>query len=299
MRERATPCVRLILLLTVGLLQPAAGQQLPPRFLAWEASLQGPDKGDLRWPVGVAAASASELGVADVFENRLVVFELTSDSWKVLETVSLPAPPRAVAHDGQRYLISLNGGRLVAVEGAGFEVRSLTVPSGAVVEWVAAKPDGGFWVHDVARGMVLAVDADGGIQSEVSVTGRLEALVAAPDGGFYAALAATAEVRRYNLQGEILETWTVPGVGPVPAWPSGLVLGSGGNLVVVDRHGGRIVALDTSGRLVGIGSGRGWEHGLLLFPTAIARFPNGSIVVADQGNSRVQIFRSIKGEAMP
>ncbi len=292
-------CVKLVLLLTIGLLQPLAGQQAPARFLAWEATLQGRDNGDLRWPVGVAAASDVQLGVADAFENRLVVFVLTSGSWRVLQTVSLPGSPRAVAHDGQRYLLSLNGGRLVAVEGAGFEVRRLAVPSGTVAEWVAARPAGGFWVHDAARGKVLAMDADGEVQGEVSVTGRLEALVAAPDGGFYAALAATAEVRRYDTEGEILETWTVPGVGPVPAWPSGLVTASGGDLVVVDRHGGRIVALDASGRLVGIGSGRGWNLGQRRFPTAIARLPNGSIVVADQGNSRVQIVRPIEGEARP
>jgi sugar lactone lactonase YvrE len=288
----------LLLLFTIGRLQPLAAQQPPQRFLAWEASLQGEEGGDLRWPVGVATASALELGVADAFENRLVIFVFTSGSWSYFKTVSLPASPKAVAHDGQRYVLSLNGGQLVEVKGPDFGVRRLRIPSIAVAEWVAARPGGGFWVHDAARGKVFAVNADGTVLAEVSVKGRLDALAGAPDGGFFAALAATAEIRRYDAEGEMLETWTVPGEGPVPAWPSGLVGAPGGDLVVADRHGGRIVALDAGGRPVGIGSGRGWELGRLRFPTGIARLPNGSIVVADQGNSRVQIFRPLK-EATP
>jgi hypothetical protein len=69
--------------------------------------------------------------------------------------------------------------------------------------------------------------------------------------------------------------------------------------VVVDRHGGRILALDASGRLVGVGSGRGWNPGQLLLPTAIALFPDGRVVVADQGNSRVQIFRPVDKGSTP
>ncbi len=86
---------------------------------------------------------------------------------------------------------------------------------------------------------------------------------------------------------------------PVPAWPTGLVAASGGDVVVVDRHGGRILALDASGRLVGVGSGRGWNPGQLLLPTAIALFPDGRVVVADQGNSRVQIFRPVDKGSTP
>ena len=299
MRERSCTFIIVLPVLAIFFLQPLAAQQTPSRFLALETVLQGEDFGDLRWPVGVAAGSAEQVAVADIFGQRLVVFVLTDGTWTVERTVSLPSSPRGVAHDGRRYLLSLGGG-LVTVEGSDFEVERLALPAGVVVGRVAAKPGGGFWVHDTALGKVLALDAKGGVQRSVSVTGRIVALASAPNEGFYTALADVAQVRRHDREGHVLKTWTVPGVGPVPAWPSGLVAAAGGDIVVVDRHGARILALDASGRLTGVGSGRGWEPGQLRFPTAIAMFSDGRLVVADQGNSRVQIFRPIdRGGSTP
>ena len=40
-----------------------------------------------------------------------------------------------------------------------------------------------------------------------------------------------------------------------------------------------------------VGSRKGWEPGLLLFPAGIARLPGGLVVVADEGNGRAQLFR--------
>ena len=86
----------------------------------------------------------------------------------------------------------------------------------------------------------------------------------------------------------------MPGLGPAPAWPVGLIVEDNGEIVVADRHGGRILVLDTSGRWIGSGSRRGWEPGLLRFPSDIARLPDGRIVVADQGNGRIQLLRRLE-----
>ncbi len=275
----------------------AAVAQTPSRFLAMDTVLQGEDFGDLRWPVGVAVASIEQIGVADAFDKRLVVFVLTSGTWKVDQTITLPTSPRSLAHDGQRYLASLSDGGLVSVEGDEFKVRRLALPPGTVAGPVAARPGGGFLVLDAAGGKVLVLEADGEVSGEVAIAGSPKALASAPDGGFYTAHPDIAEVRRHDPKGEVVRRWTVPGEGPVPAWPSGLLVAPGGDLVVVDRHGGRILALDSAGRLEGIGSGRGWQPGELMFPSAIAEFPDGRVVVADQGNSRIQIFRPVEKES--
>ena len=299
MRKRFNTLLIFMPMLAMFFPQALAAGQTPSRFLALETVLQGEDFGDLRWPVGVAAASTEQVAVADIFDQRLVIFELTDGAWKFERTVSLPSSPRGAAHDGRRYLLSLGGG-LVTLEGPDYEVEHLALPAGVVAGCVAAIPGGGFWVHDAAGGKALALDADGGIRRSVSVTGHVVALASAPNEGFYTALADVAQVRRHDREGRVLKTWTVPGVGPVPAWPSGLVAAAGGDIVVVDRHGGRILALDASGRLTGVGSGRGWEPGQLQFPSAIAPFSDGRLVVADQGNSRVQIFRPIdQGGSIP
>jgi DNA-binding beta-propeller fold protein YncE len=298
MNERRVSRILAVLGLVAFVLTPLAAQT-PSRFLALETSLQGKDNGNLRWPVGVAVASATEFGVVDTFGERLLVYVMSSGGWIVEKTITLPSSPRGITHDGGRYVVSLTDGRLVSVEGDALDVERFALPSEIITGSVVAKPDGGFWVHDLAGGRVLKLDEDGELRDEIPVTGNPHALAAAPDGGFYIALPADAEVRHHGPNGELLSNWKVPGQGPVPAWPSGLVAASGGDVLVVDRHGGRIVALDASGRLVGVGSGPGWNPGQLLFPAAIALFPDGRVLVADQGNSRVQIFRTVDKGSTP
>ena len=88
-------------------------------------------------------------------------------------------------------------------------------------------------------------------------------------------------------------------MAPVPAWPDGIVIEPGGALLLADRHGHRVVALDAAGRLTGTGSGKGWKPGRLLSPAGMARLADGRLVVADRGNGRVQVFRRLASGATP
>ena len=201
---------------------------------------------------------------------------------------------------GVRYLVSLRqGSRLLAIEGERHQMRPVTLPDGAVAGALAAARGGGFLVDDPADGEILMLDADLTVTERMSIDGQVTALAAAPGGGFYAAFGAEAVVRRFSSAGEVLSSRIVPGEGPVPAWPSGLAVEPGGDLIVVDRHIGRIVILDAEGRVRGLGSRRGREPGLLLFPAGIARTVEGRFLVADQGNGRVQFFRRLQEGSTP
>jgi hypothetical protein len=115
-----------------------------------------------------------------------------------------------------------------------------------------------------------------------------------PDGGRVSAhymIDEEGTILRYGSQGTVEATWEVPGLEPAPAWPSGLAASDLGDLLVVDRHGGRVLRLDARGRPAGASARRGWDPGLLLFPSAVVLMPDGRIAVADQGNGRVQVFR--------
>jgi sugar lactone lactonase YvrE len=287
---RSRAAVLIGLLLSSG---HAAASQQPEPVIAWQEELRGSREHPLRWPVAVAAASENEIAVADAFGSRLLVFTGSDPAgWSVSTAIELPGTPHHLAYDGERYLVSLRqGGGVVAVERSSFQLRRLRLPEGTVAGALAAHPAGGFFVWDSARQRVLSVNAAGELQLEIDVEGYVTTLEGAADGGFYVAVTAPPEIRRYTPSGELRETWPVPGVPPVPAWPSGLSVQPGGDLVVVDRHNGRLLVLDGNGRMIGVGSRRGWEAGLLLRPRAAARFPDGRIAVADQGNGRVQIFR--------
>ena len=276
-------------------LPQAAAQPPAPRVLAADAVLKGSQASELRWPVAVAAASTIEIAVADAYRSRLVIF-FSADGWTGARAIALPGSPLDVVYAGDRYLVALRGRRaLAAVARPDFELDSLALPEGTVPGFLAAAAGGGLLVWDAAGERVLNLDEDGGIRREKALPGGVTALAAEPGGGFYAAFAGEAEVRRYGAGGQLLATWTVPGVDPVRAWPSGLAAEPGGRLLIADRHAGRIVALDVAGHLVGVGSQRGWHAGRLSSPAGLARLADGRVAVADQGNGRVQIFRPIAG----
>jgi DNA-binding beta-propeller fold protein YncE len=117
------------------------------------------------------------------------------------------------------------------------------------------------------------------------------AIAAVPAGGFLVAIAQEGSVQRFDVEWQPAGSWELPAKQPVPAWPTGLSVEPGGDVLAVDRHNGRILVLDGSGTPEGFGAGHGWEPGLLLYPAGIDRLDDGRFVVADQGNSRVQIFQ--------
>jgi hypothetical protein len=295
-RQRIARAAILALALLVA--AAAARGAGPPRVLAWDEVVGEP--GALGWPVAVASASADELAVADVHDSRLVVLERKSGSWSVRAVRALDGAPRAVAHDGVRYAVSLRGGAgLVAVEGPELELRRIALPAGAQPGALAAVPGGGFLVYDYHSTSVIHLDVRGAAAGRTPVEGHVTGLAASPGGGFFAAIADRAELAQYGANGTPLRRWSLPGVAPVPAWPSGIALEPGGDLILADRHNGRLLVVDTAGGIEGVGSRRGWEPGLLRFPAGVTVGADGRVVVADEGNGRVQIFSRIAAAEEP
>ena len=264
------------------------------RRFAFEAVVDSEDSATIRIPMGVAAGSDTELAVVDAHENRLIIFQFTGTEWIEKTKISLAGPPRAIGHDGNRYLVSMREGRgLIAVEGERHTLRPIFPPDGVVPGDVAGIPDGGFLVHDTAGDQVLKLDRSGKVEASWKVEAGIVGLATARSGGFYTSIPVPGEIVRYDARGELAGRWPVPPAAPVPAWPVALVQ-IDGDLVTLDRHSHRILSFDSKGQLVGTGARRGWEPGLLLFPSAVAAFPDGRIIVADQMNGRVQIYRKIE-----
>lgn len=268
-----------------------------PILYAFEEALSGDDEQRLVWPTAVAAERNDEIAVADAAGPALWIFRDRSggEGWLPEAVIELPAAAYSLACGGDRYLVSTRSpGRLFAVAAPGYELQELALPPAVTPGAVACLPDGGVLVHDLAAGRLLTLSGSLEVRSSVALRGTVAALAPGPGGGFYATLPRAGEVRRYGANGEQLANLRVPGLDPAPAWPTGLIAEANGEVVVVDRHGGRLLAIDTSGRWAGSGSRRGWEPGLLRYPGDIARMPDGRIAVADQGNGRVQLFRRLE-----
>lgn len=279
-------------LLAAGAALPAGAfaQGFVPRVMAPDSVLDGNEAEPLRWPVAVAVASESQVGVADAWRPRLLVFERIGASWGLTRAAPLAAAPSALAWDGRRFVVGLRGGGVVRVDSAG-AVENVPEAASLVVRILAGGPAGTVLAYDAAGGRVVRLDGDGRILDPVAVDAPVSALATDGAGGFWAAFGEAGEVRRYSSQGDVVARFRIPGEAPVPAWPVGIAAEPAGRLFVLDRHGARLVVLDAGGRVVGLGSGDGWELGQLRFPAALARLPSGALVVADQGNGRVQIFR--------
>ena len=276
---------------------PAQGS----RAFSWETTVQA-DTAEkmLRWPVAVASGAEGELAVADIRDSRLVVFRLDGVVWNHERSVSLPGVPIDIAHDGERYLVSLRGKRsLMSVEGPRHQLRDIPLPEGVVPGAICSASGGGFLVHDLAAERVYRLPPSGKATQFAAVDGPVTAMAAAPGGGFYVAIPNRATIERYGANGNLLDRFELSAGGPVPVWPSGLIVDPGGELTVVDRHVGRLLLIDAAGNVTGTGARRGSGSGLLRFPAGITSLPDGRVAVADEGNGRVQIFRRLDAEARP
>jgi sugar lactone lactonase YvrE len=273
---------------------PAPAQMQAHRILTSSAVVDGTGEQPMRWPVAIAAASDDEFAVADAWRPRLLVYRRVGASWTLERAVALPATPAALAHDGRRYLIALRGRSELAVVESDGSLGRRPLAKSVVPGALAALPNGALLVWDAASGRFLELRGD-----EMLVRGSsaetVTALTADGAAGWWAAIGEAGEVRRFDREGRLLATWKVPAERPIPAWPAGLAAEPAGRLFVLDRHGNRVVALDGEGQLAGVGSGRGWEPGLLMLPSGLARLPGGDLLVADQGNGRAQSFAVVGG----
>ncbi len=286
--------VLLVGLFVLGAPRLGAQSALRP-MMVYEQSWRGAKGQETRWPVAVAAASDDELAVADAHGARLLVFRKTGVSWSLFKSIPLTGVPVSIVRAGNRYLVSLRQGQgLVAVEGADLLLRRIALPKGVVPGPLAAA-NGITYLYDYAGGKIVVLSgSDNKVVREMDIGADVDALAAGPAGDLFVARPAAAAISKLGSGGGLEATWTLPRSGPVPAWPSGVAVAPGGQVFVVDRHNGRILVLDASGRPVGQGSREGFDPGLLRFPAGLALLPNGSVAVADEGNGRIQVFRPMQ-----
>lgn len=298
MRRALAPLAVALLVAATAVAVRAQGN--PPRILAWVETLRGGEERELRWPVAVAASDDGAIAVADAWMPRVLLFRRVGISWQLDGTASLPAAPIGLTHDGERFVAALREAPyLLALEGPRLASRRMPLPAGVVPGAVASLGGGALLLLDLAGSRVLELAASGVVVRETAIDRRVSALTPLPAGGFLAAVGPEARVLRYDTSWNLQAEWELPGDGAEPAWPAALAVEPGGDALVLDRHTGRILVLDASGQLLGVGSRRGWDPGQLYFPAAMARLRDGQVVVADQGNARAQIFRRTDGAGGP
>lgn len=161
---------------------------------------------------------------------------------------------------------------------------------------LASVPDGTVYVVDGDCRCVLRFDAQGSVMSSTgpNVGDRtllypVAAAYDAQDDVLYVSDLGTGQVLR--LRGDSLLGTFPPGEKPSPfRSPIGISL-TGDVIYVNDSSQGIVLRFDRSGTLLGtIGKGVGTEPGFLSYPNFSQVMPDGSLVVADSNNNRLQRF---------
>ena len=287
----------LLVLLITGI--AAQAQRPPDRVMTLDQVLTGSEESNLRWPNAVAAASKDRIAVSDLSASRIFFFKRIGVSWALEQIVECPSPPIDLIWDRDRYVISTRrSGVLFVVAGPGSAIEELRIASGfrpgARVELLS----GGQLVYDQGTSNIVRIARNGESLESASIDSFVTALAARPNGGWLAALPDKGEIAVFDAKGRPTDRWSLPPLGPVPAWPAGVATDREGRIFVADRHNGRILVLDSSGRWIGVGSRKGWDAGLLIRPAGIVRLAEAGLLVADQGNGRAQLFRLTIGASL-
>lgn len=259
----------------------------------------------LKQPEGVAYDGKSLVVVADTGNARLVEYTFTGDGLKPFAEIALPQLPYPirVQIDSKGVIYALDGKsrRIVRVSPSG-EFKGYVEPG----ETDPAHPmvprsfridrAGVLYILDVASARVLALDPEGKVVRKIDFP---------REAGFFSDLAVGDSGTVFLVDSVGRRVYSAPAASTAASplspvlgedldFPTAIAVDARGNLLVVDQNGGGIVVLGRDGSFRGRQLGMGWKEGLLRYPSQISAGAGGEVFVADRGNNRVQVFRSIE-----
>jgi DNA-binding beta-propeller fold protein YncE len=269
--------------------------------------------------------------VADTYNNRVV--KLTKTDWAQLwaQTVCGPTSlkrPRdvGVGSDGNVYVADTDNGRIAVLHpSTGACVRTFGTKGAGNGQFnspraVAANGAGGLWVADAGNSRVQLVSETGAFQAKT--TGGF----GEGPGQFRSAHCVFVDGESLNVcdtfnhriqrfgrlpsgSGQILYTGVVGGTRPTPGGYNGafdVAYGPLGELYTVDWFNHRIQKFDADGTFDRQWGGYSSKPGSLIFPRGVAVAADGTVVVTDSENNRIDLFtpagvfvRSVKPASGP
>jgi streptogramin lyase len=256
----------------------------------------------LEAPEGVACADDGRLIVADTGHGRVLTYTWQEGELRGGEQLALPELPypTRLQLDPARNLLVLDRKlrRIGRVDAAGrfagyLEVR--TSPASAILP-TAFKLDssGTVYLLDAAGRRMLAVEPSGRVARDVALpkTGSFTDLALGSRGKVYAMDAVTATVWVVDAGGKAFRR-LAPSLKSRIRFPTDMTSDGQGHLFVVDHNGDAIVVLGENGRFEARALSTGQGDGLLRHAAQIC-VTRSTVFIADEGNSRVQVFARMR-----
>ena len=176
---------------------------------------------------------------------------------------------------------------------------------GATPRDVAVAPDGTLYVSDTAQQRIWHISAQGAVLGYWGAPGTEPGQFNEPwgltvdaAGQVYVADTWNYRVQVFAAQGTFLRQWGVMGMATVDDpngaglffGPRDVLVGPGGEVLVVDTGNKRVQVFDAEGKYLYQFGGAGSAGGRLNEPVGIATLPGGELVLADTWNYRVQVL---------
>jgi outer membrane protein assembly factor BamB len=255
----------------------------------------------LKNPEGVACGKGVIL-VADTGNGRFVRYTLVNDELKngvEVKVAQIPYPLRLKADAKDKYLV-LDGkshkiARL-ASDGsflAYLEYQNIPSPADIVPRSMAVDAKGNIYILDVLGERVLVLDPDGKYIRHLPIPNEY---------GFVSDLAVDQKGTLFILDSQNARVYkAAPNASSFQLFASGLQtylsfavtidIDSQGRVYLLDQNDSAVVLIGPDGSFQGRYLSFGWKGGQLNSPTQECITDNGSLVIADRNNSRIQIFK--------
>lgn len=154
---------------------------------------------------------------------------------------------------------------------------------------IAADQQGNYYVADTGNGRIQAFDPEGKFISTFG-EGRLRepnGIAVTPEGDIYVTDPQQNMLFRFDRNRNLVKEWS----GPTPGFygPRDVAVGPGRMLFIVDQGNGRIVRFHAATEQFSSWGSLGEGEGQFREATGIAT-ADGSVLVADNGNGRIQVF---------
>jgi len=263
------------------------------------------EKGDgFNQPEGVGC-NENLLVVADTGNGRLVLYTLQGGDPKGGTEVKIPQvayPIRVkisskgdilILDEKLRKVIRLSreGAFKGYVEPSGLQEQSTIIPMG-----IDRDSNDTIYLLDILAARVVVLNADGKFERQVDF----------PMGyGFITDLTVDSKRTIFLIDSVHVAVYSNakdPAVfSPITGslkdemkFPSNIITDNNGTLYITDQDGGGLVMLGLDGSLRSRQLGFGWKEGLVRYPSQLCIMKDGSIIVADRENNRVQVFTPLK-----
>ena len=260
--------------------------------------------GGLKQPEGVASGEKSLLVIGDTGNDRLVRYTFQDRNLKGGSEIKIPqlSNPIRVQINSKGEIFALDGKkrRIVRLSPEGtfrnyVDPEGIPSPSPFVSKSFGIDRSDNIYLLDIFTGRVLVLNPEGKYQKQIPFP---------KEYGFFSDLSVDSKGNILLIDCVKATVFSAPkdsnSFSPLTKSLreyldfATSITDRRGSVYIVDEDGGGIVILGADGTFVERQLSKGWNEGLLYFPSQMYVNERGEIFIADRGNSRVQIFTLVK-----